>query len=350
MLLVFCITPVQLASSHPLSGHTISGKVYYSTQALAGVDVELIPGSVAVPPIDVTTTAADGSYTFLNVSDQGYTLKVDRPGPDYVPYSTLSILMAGSDLTEDLYLPKRLYTLFPDFNQEVETNPVLCWSDLPEAARYEVKIVRSSDWQEIEHPKNLFSTCYKTRANYTIGMPYVWEVTAFDMFGHKTGLTDFSGRYTITAQGIGIAYYPGNAWTLTSLNQDISVTLPDGSIGEKAYLNYQRQKDPSGIPGLLGIDHSFSVVLTKASDFSIDTVLPGQHYSIHVTYSEVELDDVIESTLALYYWNGSGWLKEDSSQLDSVNHVLTAAPDHFATWAVLAEPRLKVFLPNVAKP
>ena len=48
------------------------------------------------------------------------------------------------------------------------------------------------------------------------------------------------------------------------------------------------------------------------------------------------------------YWNGSEWVNEPSSVVDTANNTITATPNHFSSWAVLGETR-RVFLPVALK-
>ena len=71
-------------------------------------------------------------------------------------------------------------------------------------------------------------------------------------------------------------------------------------------------------------------------------------YTITVSYDDGELGMAIEDTLALYYWDGSQWVKDPSSVVDPFGNNVQATPDHFSSWAVLGEPR-RVFVPLVMK-
>ena len=77
-------------------------------------------------------------------------------------------------------------------------------------------------------------------------------------------------------------------------------------------------------------------------------IAPGQTYTLTVQYTDAEKGPAIESTLALYYWDGSQWVKEPTSVVDTANNVVTATPDHFSKWAVLGETR-RLYLPLVLK-
>jgi hypothetical protein len=85
--------------------------------------------------------------------------------------------------------------------------------------------------------------------------------------------------------------------------------------------------------GLLAINHTFEV---SAVDQAIgQAVQPAQPYTITVHYTDDERGSVIETTLALYFWNGSQWVKEPSSVVNLHDHTVTAKPNHFSRWAVL---------------
>ncbi len=74
-----------------------------------------------------------------------------------------------------------------------------------------------------------------------------------------------------------------------------------------------------------------------------------------LTVSEMHPSDIFlarESTLVLYYWDGTKWTQEPTSTLDMVARTVSATPNHFSYWAVLGEPRTdlqKVYLPVAAR-
>jgi hypothetical protein len=75
---------------------------------------------------------------------------------------------------------------------------------------------------------------------------------------------------------------------------------------------------------------------------------PTQPYTVTVQYTEAEKGLAIEDTLALYSWDSSQWVKEPSSEVDTVNNTVTATPSHFSLWAVLGETR-RMCLPIILK-
>ena len=77
-------------------------------------------------------------------------------------------------------------------------------------------------------------------------------------------------------------------------------------------------------------------------------LVPGHTYTVTVRYTDAELGSAIESTLALYYWSGSQWVKEPSSSVDTANNMVRATPNRFGRWAVFGQARV-VYLPLLMK-
>jgi Leucine-rich repeat (LRR) protein len=101
---------------------------------------------------------------------------------------------------------------------------------------------------------------------------------------------------------------------------------------------------PTG--NLVGIRHFYDVSARDASGQSVQPLLP---YTVTIAYGPVDLayNRAIESTLALYLWDGTAWVQEPTSQLDAAADTVTATPNRFCTWAVLGEamPGRKLYLP-----
>lgn len=99
---------------------------------------------------------------------------------------------------------------------------------------------------------------------------------------------------------------------------------------------------------LTGIGHVFDVTAVYSDTGQPAQLAPGQAYTLTVQYTDTEKGPAIESTLALYWWDGSQWVKEDSSVVDTAANTITATPNHFSRWAVLGETR-RVYLPLVMR-
>lgn len=74
----------------------------------------------------------------------------------------------------------------------------------------------------------------------------------------------------------------------------------------------------------------------------------GKPYTMTIQYSDDDIKGKLEDTLALYHFDGQAWEPEPTSQVYTSTNTLTASPDRFGLWAVLAEPSspfLYIYLP-----
>jgi hypothetical protein len=76
-------------------------------------------------------------------------------------------------------------------------------------------------------------------------------------------------------------------------------------------------------------------------------IQPGMTYTVTIHYDEAAVPPFVnEAELGLYYWDDNEWLLEPTSQVDVVNNVLSATPDHFSIWAGLFEDH-RIYLPSI---
>ncbi len=87
---------------------------------------------------------------------------------------------------------------------------------------------------------------------------------------------------------------------------------------------------------LVGIRHFYDVYARDATGQYVQPVKP---YTITIQYGPLDIaaGHAIESTLALYRWNGTSWVKEPTSRVNVISDTITANPSRFSTWAVLGE-------------
>jgi hypothetical protein len=141
---------------------------------------------------------------------------------------------------------------------------------------------------------------------------------------------------------------PPSGGTLTSPDDGTLYNFPAGAFLNSVDITYTpmftSEVPPTG--DLLVAGHTFSITGTDSG--SGDPVQPDQPYTLTITYTEGEQGSAMENTLALYYWDGSQWLKETSSVIDTINNTITATPGHFSLWAVLGETQ-RVFLPLISR-
>jgi len=98
--------------------------------------------------------------------------------------------------------------------------------------------------------------------------------------------------------------------------------------------------------GALSAVKIFDLSAQRASDG-----VPVTHFEapyITVDYTEAEKGAIVESTLGLYWWDGSGWVREPTRSVDEANNRVTATPDHMTYFALLGETR-RVYLPLVMR-
>jgi Tol biopolymer transport system component len=60
---------------------------------------------------------------------------------------------------------------------------------------------------------------------------------------------------------------------------------------------------------------------------------PLKPFKLSLTYSP-ERTSQAGSGLGLFYWDGSTWVKEPTSQVDTAKHILSASPQHWGVWTV----------------
>ncbi len=81
--------------------------------------------------------------------------------------------------------------------------------------------------------------------------------------------------------------------------------------------------------------YNFSVYsesnLTAVSNFT-------EPVTISVSYTATDVSNLVESSLALYSWDGSQWTALSNQVLDTVNNTISGATMHFSNFAILGTP------------
>lgn len=122
--------------------------------------------------------------------------------------------------------------------------------------------------------------------------------------------------------------------------------FPAGVFTDTVVMTYTVAQ-PFSINSHVGV--FFDVDATYVANGQSAQPIPGQTYTIVVHYDEATVPyGINEEELALYYWNGTDWVMEPTSTVDTVNNTLTATPNHFSVWAGLFE-AYEVFLPMVIR-
>ncbi len=80
----------------------------------------------------------------------------------------------------------------------------------------------------------------------------------------------------------------------------------------------------------------------------LEIVQPQVPYQVSIQYA-ADQPGVAESDLALYAWDGYDWVREPSSSMDPRTRTVSASPDRFSLWAVLADSQ-RIYLPRIRSP
>lgn len=140
----------------------------------------------------------------------------------------------------------------------------------------------------------------------------------------------------------GLTWSDGTPLTADHVRQSILCSLaPDMGAGY-AYLLYNIRNAETYNSGQVSDPNQVGITVS-------DSGLPAEPqgtYELELQYSDLERGLVVEDSLALYYWDGTEWVKEPSSNVDGDENVLNASPSHFSLWAVLGE-TYTTYLPAV---
>lgn len=112
--------------------------------------------------------------------------------------------------------------------------------------------------------------------------------------------------------------------------------FPAGAFAGDATVTHTARR-PGELPStaeLIGLGRAFDVAAVDAAG---QPVSPARPYTMAVPYGDLERGPIVESTLALYTWDGSQWLREPTSVVDPLANTITATPDHFSAWMILGE-------------
>ena len=141
---------------------------------------------------------------------------------------------------------------------------------------------------------------------------------------------------------------PPTGGTFSSTSGDTQFLFPAGAFTQTVTLVYRHLWTDQDTGPLVGIGHTFEVTAVYSDTGQPAQLAPGQTYTVTVRYADAEKGPAIENTLALYYWDGSQWVRESSSEVDMAANTVIAHPNHFSLWAVLGETK-RVYLPLVLR-
>ncbi len=147
-------------------------------------------------------------------------------------------------------------------------------------------------------------------------------------------------------QPISTASIPPTGGDFTSPSGDTTFTFPSGAFQSTTSVTFTARLSLPYNASRINIGHNFEI--SGLTDGSNQPAQPAQPYMIVFNYDDTDIKFVIEDTLAFYFWNGSEWEKEPTSNIDTTSNTITATPSQFYEWTVLGE-RRAVFLPVLLK-
>lgn len=181
---------------------------------------------------------------------------------------------------------------------------------------------------------------------------YTLEFSHLDFLGrdyHYSGLVRVLDQATFNAEVVApIAahlpieypnyYHIFNASTSMQPDLNVSFFMPQGLFPSSVVIDYARQPPPEVSMTSIGL--SYEILVTELETGEPAAPVPGQTYSVTITYEDLAIAPSDEARLGLYYLDGENWVLEASSSLDMAAKRITAFPSHFSTWAVLAPKQL----------
>ena len=134
---------------------------------------------------------------------------------------------------------------------------------------------------------------------------------------------------------------PTTGGSLSADNGDITLDFPPEAVESSTTITYMPNASPSNLVGeLIFANMACSLEATDAGGEVTQFDLP---YALTLRYQDSDWQGAgisDESTLNLYYWNGSQWkaiLPCSGCSLDTVNNELVAILDHFTEFGFMGE-------------
>ena len=135
---------------------------------------------------------------------------------------------------------------------------------------------------------------------------------------------------------------PATGGSLSADNGDLTLDFPAGSVPSATTITYMPNASPNNPVGdLVFANMSCTLEATDAGGDPVTQFDPP--YTLTLLYEDSDwqgagVDD--ESTLNLYYWNGSQWqgiLPCSGCSLDTDNNVLVAVSSHFSEFGFMGD-------------
>lgn len=135
---------------------------------------------------------------------------------------------------------------------------------------------------------------------------------------------------------------PTSGGSFGAPQEGISYTFLTDTFNGEVWVTHKASLRPGPLPAnLISTGRFFNI---SAVYSGLPTAAePTQPYILQYSFADQVADPALVDNLALYFWDGSQWLKEPS-ELDLEKALLTATPDRFGVWALAAEAD-QIYLP-----
>lgn len=213
---------------------------------------------------------------------------------------------------------------------------------------FENLVTQAAEEQDAETRKALYKQAEEILAKTDAVMIPLWYS------GFFTAVKPYLER-TISPSGAAdiavwrITRVQGNIGTgggsLPSYDGNTTVQIPAGAITSSIVITYTPAYGMPPGGSLFNIGHVFDLTAVYSATGQPAQIAPGRTYTLTVRYTEAEEGPAKENTLALYRWDGSQWVKETTSTVNTAANIVTARPNRFGLWAVLGQTH-RLYLPE----
>lgn len=157
------------------------------------------------------------------------------------------------------------------------------------------------------------------------------------------------GKESLPAVVLG-SVHPKTGGAVASSETGTTVSFPPGAVAAKAEVTLAPavESNLQANTGALKSAGKFLTLTAKAGETPVTSV--SKPYTITVGYTAADVAGMDESSLGIYWWNGSAWQKEPTSRVDTAARTVSAAIGHLSAFALLGESSTRtVYLPLVIR-
>lgn len=134
-----------------------------------------------------------------------------------------------------------------------------------------------------------------------------------------------------------------------------TIQIPAGAVTDPTIIRYE-PLSPAAIPEELGsTNHAFDLSAIRDGETILDFNFESP-ITITIDYSDMDIIQVYEETIRLYFWDGVNWIDAASTctptstySLDTVANQVSVDICHLSTFSLLGELMNRIFVPIIVK-